>query len=121
MTGQDSNIFNFNFFWLYQLYCLSLMRKLFVTLCLERTGTYIHNWPLPPFSQEYGLLTPIMLCMLILHVSGGTYSLTLTPNDRFLRNFFMTSLLTLRVFARNLLRENGRKNIFFFFIFRFDA
>ena len=29
--------------------------------------TYIHNWPLQPFSQDYGLIpTPLMLCILIL-------------------------------------------------------
>ena len=31
--------------------------------------------------------SPLMLCALILYVSGGTYSLTSTPNDRFLRYF----------------------------------
>ena len=46
-----------------------------------------------------------MLCALILYLSGGTYSLTLTPNARFLGNSFMAGLFTLRVFARNLLRE----------------
>ena len=32
-----------------------------------------------------------MLCALILYVSGGTYSLTSTPNNRFLRNLFTLS------------------------------
>ena len=46
--------------------------------------TYIHNWPLQPFSQDYGLfVTPLMLLVLILYVSGGTYSLKPTPNDRY--------------------------------------
>ena len=58
-----------------------------------------------------------MLCALILYVRGGTYSLTSTPNDRFLRNFFMAGLFTLRVFARNLLRGSRRRNIFHIFIF----
>ena len=53
-----------------------------------------------------------MLCVLILYISGGTYSLKSTPNDRFLRNFFMAGWFTLRVFARNLLRENRRRNTF---------
>ena len=39
--------------------------------------------------------------------------------ERLLRNFFMAGLFTSRVFARNLLKESCRKNIFF--IFRFDA
>ena len=45
-------------------------------------------------------------------MSGGTYILTSTPNDRFLRNFFIAALFTLRVFARNLLRGSRRRNIF---------
>ena len=43
------------------------------------------------------LLTPLILCELILYVSGGTYSL----RTNFHRNF----IFTLRVLARNLLRE----------------
>ena len=58
-----------------------------------------------------------MLCALILYVSGGTYSLTSTPNDRFLRNFFVAGLFTLRVFDRNLLREEVDEEIFFIFHF----
>ena len=55
---------------------------------------------------------------LILYVSGGTYSLTSTPNDKFLRNFFMADLFTLRVFARNLLIwEEIAEEIFFIFHF----
>ena len=38
----------------------------------------------------------------------------------FLRNLFMVSLFTLRIFAINLLRGNRRRNIFSF-IFRFDT
>ena len=57
-----------------------------------------------------------MLCALILHASGGKYRLTLTPNDRFLGNFFMADFLTLKVIARYL-REEIAKEIFFF-IFR---
>ena len=61
------------------------------TRCSPQRQTYIHNWPIQPFSQDY-------------IVSGRNYSLTSTPNDRFLRNFLMAGLFTLRVFARNLLR-----------------
>ena len=57
-----------------------------------------------------------MLCVLILYVRGGTYSLTSTPNDRFLRNFFMAGLFIFRDFARNLLRVSFRRNIFSYFI-----
>ena len=53
-----------------------------------------------------------MLCVLILFISGGTYSLKSTPNDRFFEKLFITILFALRVFARNLLRGNRRKNTF---------
>ena len=55
-----------------------------------------------------------MLCVLILYISGGTYSLKSTPNDRFFffEKLFMEILFTLRVFARNQLRRNRRRNTF---------
>ena len=40
------------------------------------------------------------------------YSLTSTPNDRFLRNFFMAILFTHRIFARNLVRGNRQRSTF---------
>ena len=65
------------------------------------------------FSQDYGLASHTThVWALILYVS--------TPNDKFLRNFFMAGLFILRVFERNLLGENCRRNIFVF-IFRFDV
>ena len=59
-----------------------------------------------PFSQDYGLAshTPLMLYALILYVTDGTYTLTSTSDDKFLRNFFMAGVFTLRVFVRNLVR-----------------
>ena len=59
------------------------------------------------------VLAPLKTCALILYVSGGTYSLKSTSNYRFLRNFFMAALFTFRVFARNLLIGNCRRNSFF--------
>ena len=61
-------------------------------------------------------------CFLIryIFITSGTYSLTLTPNDRFLRIFFRAGLFTLRFFARNLLRGKSPKK-YIFFIFRFDV
>ena len=53
-----------------------------------------------------------MLCLLILYISGGTYSLKSNPNDRFLEKLCKAILFTLRVFARNLLRRNRRWNSF---------
>ena len=52
-------------------------------------------------------LTSLVLCSLILYVSGETYSLTSTPNYRFFwKTFSWQFLFTLRLFARNLLSGN---------------
>ena len=58
------------------------------------------------------LLPQLMLCALILYIGGGIYSLKSTPNDRFFEKLFMAILFTLRVFVRNLLRGNRRRNTF---------
>ena len=70
--------------------------------------TYIHNWSLQPFSQDTDLA----------YHSTYVACLKSTSNDRFLWNFLMTILLTLRVFVRNLL-NGSRQNKYSFFIFRF--
>ena len=54
--------------------------------------TYIHTYIISRYDSSVKmtayLLTPLTLCALILYVSGGTYSLTSTPNDRILRKIF---------------------------------
>ena len=64
-------------------------KRMFMT-----SHAYIHNWPLQTFSQEYGLAsqTTDVVCFNFNYVSGGSYSLTSTPNDRFIRNFLMAGL-----------------------------
>ena len=56
---------------------------------LNTSYTYIHNWSLQPFSQDYDIAfhTPLMLCALIVYMSSLTYSLKSPPNDKFLRSF----------------------------------
>ena len=53
-----------------------------------------------------------MLCVLILYISGGTYSLKPTPNYGFFEKLFIAILFTLWVFARKLLSGNRRINTF---------
>ena len=53
-----------------------------------------------------------MLCVLILYISGGTYSLKSTPNDRIFLKNSSWHLITHRVFARKLLRGNRRRKTF---------
>ena len=47
-------------------------------------------------------------------MSGGTYSLKSTPKDKIFEKLFIAILFTLRVFARNLLRESRWRSIFIF-------
>ena len=54
--------------------------------------TYIIGHYNPTVGITAKLLTPLMLCALILFVSDMTCSLTSTQNDRFLRNFFVAGL-----------------------------
>ena len=128
-----------SFSWLHSWYCINTATDTLPNLFLppleyvskERSidreiviyiYTYIigHYNPLVRITAK--LPTPLMLCALISYVSSGINCLTSTPNERFLRNFFMAGLFTLRVFAGNLQWGNRRGNFFFFFfIFRFDA
>ena len=49
-------------------------------------------------------------------VSYTTYAVKSTANDRFFKKLFMAVLITLRVFDRNLMRENRRKSYFLYFV-----
>ena len=56
----------------------------------EQLASYIQNWPLHTSVRITAqLLTSLMLCALIIYMSGKIYSLTSTPNDRLLRNVYL--------------------------------
>ena len=59
--------------------------------------THVIGYYNPSIRIMAQLLTPHMFGALILYVSGGTHSFMSIPNDIFLRNFFVASLLTFRV------------------------
>ena len=85
---------------------------------LEQTfSTNMHTYMISYYNPSVRIIhiffSPLMLCVFILNISGRTYILKSTPNDRFYKKFFMAILFTIRVFARNLLRGNCRRNIFF--------
>ena len=61
-------------------------------------------------------LTSLMLYVLILCKSGGTYILNSTPNDILLRSLFMTILVTLTIFASNLPAGSRPINTFSYFV-----
>ena len=84
-----------------------------LTLC-----RYIHNWALQPFSEDFGLdCHTIQVVCLNLYLSGGTYSLTSTPIDRFLRNFsWQCFIYSQSICQKSAERKSPKK---YFLIFRF--
>ena len=60
-------------------------------------------------------LTPIMLCVLILYINGGTYSLKSIPNDRFFKKLFIEVLIYLPKICWEEIAEE------IIFVFRFDV
>ena len=83
-------------------------------------GTYIHNWSLQHFSQDNWtqFLTPPMLYVLILYISGGTNSLKATPNYRFFKKLFMAILFYSQSFCQKSAEKIAEEILF---VFRFDA
>ena len=50
-------------------------------------------------------------------ISGGTYNLKSTPNDRLFEKLFMTILFTFRVFCqKSAERKSPKKYLFFFHV-----
>ena len=81
--------------------------------------TYIHNWPLqPPFSQDYGLAshTSHVECVNFIR-EWWDLQFNVDSERQIFKKLFMACLFTLRIFARNLLRGNCRRNIFRIAIF----
>ena len=59
------------------------------------------------------ILTPRMLCVLILYISGGTCSLkSSTPNDRFFEKLFMAVLIYSQSFCRKYTERKQPKKYF---------
>ena len=56
-----------------------------------------------------------MLCVLILYIKGGTYSLKPTPNDRFLKKLFMTILFT-QSFCQKSAEKKSPKKYFLYLV-----
>ena len=58
-----------------------------------------------------------MLCVLILYISGGTYSLKVIPNDRFFEKLFMANFYLLSEFLPEICWEEITEEILFVFCF----
>ena len=75
---------------------------------------------LQPFCQDYILLTPLRLYVLILYVSGVINSLMSTPNARFLRNFFMAGLFLIFNILPEIWWEIIKEIFFSYFVLMAD-
>ena len=76
--------------------------------------TYIHNWPLQPFSQDYGLAshTTHVVCVNFI-CEWRDLQFNVYAERQIFEKLFHGMLFTLKVFARNLLRGSRRSNIFY--------
>ena len=61
-------------------------------------------------------LTPLMLCTLILYISGGTYSLKSTPNDRFFEKLFLAIFIYSQIFCQKSTERKSPKEYFSYFV-----
>ena len=82
--------------------------------------TYIHNIT-DDYNPSVSIInlcshTTYVVCV-ISYISGGTYRLKSTPNDRSFEKLFMAILFIFKVFARYLLRGNCRRYIYFCTLF----
>ena len=77
---------------------------------------YVHDWPLQPFSQDYGLASHTTRIVCVLYMSGGTHNLTSTPNDRFLRKFFIAGFIYSQSFCQKSAEMKSPTKYFFIHI-----
>ena len=61
-------------------------------------------------------LTSLMLCVLILYISGGTESLNSTPNDSFFEKLFMAVLIYSQSFCQKSAERKSPKKYFLYFV-----
>ena len=87
-------------------------------LTLPGEPPYIHNWPLQPFSQDYwpNFSPPLMLCVLILYISGGIYSLKSIPNDKFFLENFSWQFYLLSECCQKSAERKPPKKYFLYFV-----
>ena len=79
-----------------------------------RPSIYIHNWSIQPFSQ---FLTPVMLCVLILYISGTVApSLKSTPGDRFFEKLFRAIFIYSQSLCQKSAERKLPKKYFSYFI-----
>ena len=62
-----------------------------------------------------------MLCVLILYISGGTYGLKSTPNDKFFEKLFVAILFTQNFFQKSAERKLLKEIDEIIFVFYLDV
>ena len=77
---------------------------------------YIHTYIIGHYNPSAGIIdlvlyTTYVVCVNFIH-KWRDLRLRSTPNNRFFEKLFMAILLTLRVFFKNLLKGNYRRNTF---------
>ena len=79
--------------------------------------TYIYIYIIGHYNSSVKIIDLVSHTTYVVHVDfihkwQTTDSLKSTPNDRVFEKLFIAILFTLRLFARNLLRGNRRRNTF---------
>ena len=88
-----------------------ISRTKFICTVTSRNATcHIHTYIICHYNTSVRIID--LFSHIILYISVEIYNLKSTPYDRFSEKLFMAILFTLRVFARNLLRVNCRRNTF---------
>ena len=72
----------------------------------------------PSFSNTTQLIIPLLLCVLILYMRGGTCSFNLTPNNRFIENCFHEKFICFQSFCQNSATRKSTAK-YFLFVFRY--
>ena len=88
-----------------------------VACSIQKMHTYIYNWSLQPFSQDYVLAshTTHVVCVNYIR-EWRDLQFYASPNGRFFEKLFHGKFIYAQIFDRNLLRGNRRRNIFSYFV-----
>ena len=79
----------------------------------------LHTYIIGHYNPSVRILTPLMLCVLILYISGGTYCLKSTSNDKFFEKLFMAIPIYSQSFCQKSAERKSPKKYFSYFILIF--
>ena len=84
----------------------------------EMSCSWIHNyWSLQPISWDYwSSFSNRLMLILILYISGGTYSLKSIPNDWFFWEIFHGSFNFFQTFCQKSDERKSQKKYFLYFV-----